>query len=269
MKKFLVIFGIFCLITNCCYSAPNLSKIIDNNEINDAGYHELRNCKLQRNTDPDEDNWLLVPEKGTLKDYAPGYNVNNGACSDYGDDDVICVAGYSKHTDFKERKNTCYKASRKDWITIGIGNDNWHLDDQTPLPDCPLNPWTKEGDTKIAVFVDKNDKIITSKDGRPARSLNTSGNNVRENPFNAKCVAYICQDPMDDTVITYGEADGSCPTGPTTPDTPDTPDNPDNPDTPDNPDNPDDPTPTPTPTDVKHTGTVVPYMDALKSCAGK
>lgn len=212
MKKIGLIFCLSLLIipipAKVIAATPNFAKIISDSDISDAGYHQINNCSTKREFDADSDDWLIVSEKGKLQNYTLAYKTDGGSCTDIGSKkDVICVAGYAKTENHGERKNTCFKADRG-WAGSWLpGNDNWTLDNQTPLADCPLAPnsWTKESADKTAVFVTADDKVITTKSGKPVRSLNT--NNL-VGTYNIKCIAYVCVDMNNN--ITYGEANGLC-----------------------------------------------------------
>ena len=235
MKK--NIFAFLCLFfvsVPSAFAALTISKEIPDSSVSDIGYFHKGNCKTERNFKASSDDWLVVSDKGALQNFTVAYKVDGGKCSDIGKSkDAICVAGFAQ-LEQKTYKNTCFHANRA-WAGSWLpGNDEWELDAQAPLPDCPIDgkSWTAAGPDKIAVFVKRNNSIITTKSGKPVRSLNTAS---IVNDYDVKCIAYVCVDTMNSNHITYGNADGSCGKSSNS--------------------------------NTKYRNTVKPYLDALGNCA--
>lgn len=209
MKKILTLFCTLLGITPSAFAGPTLSKEIPDSSVSDIGYFHKGNCITERDFKPSSDDWLVVSERGALQNFTVAYKVDGGKCSDIGGTkDTICVAGYAQHEQLT-RKNSCFFADRA-WAGSWLpGNDTWKLDSQAPLLDCPTNgnTWTKEGPDKIAVFVKQDDSIITTKSGKPVRSLNTRS---IASSYNVKCIAYVCVDTQNNNRISYGNPDGTC-----------------------------------------------------------
>lgn len=213
MNKILFIFTVIFATTQGCIAAIPIDNRVPESDVNNMGYMDKGNCKLRYDIKTDEDDWVLVPGRNTWNSgYSQGYITHGGACSDIGSsNDVVCVAGTATY-DNRPYNNTCFNADRG-WLgSVGPGNDNWRP--QGNVPDCPVrkNSWTKPGQSKTAVFVTEDDKIIvTQNKKRPVRSLH--GANAFS-AYNVKCVAYVCVD--NENHITYGDENGECITAGTT-----------------------------------------------------
>jgi len=210
MKKLFVIFCL--LLTRVAFAdtdSPQLLKSVNDSDINDVGYMNKGNCKVDRNVDADSDDWVLVPERGSTENFILGYKTDGGACSDIaGSNDVVCVAGKAKYNG-TVHNNTCFQADRG-WAGSWLpGNDSWKIySGQSPLKYCKTGgtyKWTPEGRGKTAVFVDSKGKVLTTTNGKIVRSLQGL---YPFTTYDILCVAWVCVG--DDNEITYGNANGDC-----------------------------------------------------------
>ena len=268
MKKFLIsLLCIFGITPNVLATAGtvipttqfiNLVGRYDFSTQQGISYMRSGKCQLKQDSDRD-DEYLHVNDTDGV------YEADNA--DDCPNNTEICVLGYSTVKN-DTKNNACWRAS----APTGWHEDKWVLSSNPNFKDCSESGgnWTIPSPDKIPVFVTKQNKILLHNTDMIKTLV---GRNVAID-FGIKCIAYIC-DATDQhgTRFSYGCQDGSCEDG--CPNDNNNNSNDDNTNGNDgNGDNGDNGGEsgggtTPTSTDVVHMNTVVPYMDALKSCAGK